>query len=165
MNQLLTALRNADAAGDVAAATRLAQIIKDQQGMVAPAQPPQEATAGVGEAFIGGAKRIGSDIITGVTAPFVGGEEAAQKGIARQEQITERPGASLEEVQKKYKEEGAWPAIKEAISQIPSAITEQAPFLATMWAGGKAGVALPGTPQTKVVTGFIGAALAPFLAQ
>ena len=165
MNQLLTALRNADAAGDVAAATRLAQIIKDQQGMVAPAQPPQEATAGVGEALIGGAKRIGSDIITGVTAPFVGGEEAAQKGIARQEQITERPGASLEEVQKKYKEEGAWPAIKEAISQIPSAITEQAPFLATMWAGGKAGAALPGTPQTKVVTGFIGAALAPFLAQ
>ena len=133
---------------------------------VIPQQPaPQEATAGVGEALIGGAKRIGSDIITGVTAPFVGGEEAAQKGIARQEQITERPGASLEEVQKKYKEEGAWPAIKEAISQIPSAITEQAPFLATMWAGGKAGAALPGTPQTKVVTGFIGAALAPFLAQ
>jgi hypothetical protein len=133
---------------------------------VIPQQPtPQEATAGMGEAFLGGAKRIGSDIITGVTAPFVGGEEAAQRGIARQEQITERPGASLEEVQKKYKEEGAWPAIKEAISQIPSAITEQAPFLATMWAGAKAGAALPGTPQTKVVTGFIGAALAPFLAQ
>jgi hypothetical protein len=133
---------------------------------VIPQQPtPQEATAGMGEAFLGGAKRIGSDIITGVTAPFVGGEEAAQRGIARQEQITERPGASLEEVQKKYKEEGAWPAIKEAISQIPSAITEQAPFLATMWAGAKAGAALPGTPQTKVVTGFIGAAVAPFLAQ
>jgi hypothetical protein len=133
---------------------------------VIPQQPtPQEATAGMGEAFLGGAKRIGSDIITGVTAPFVGGEEAAQRGIARQEQITERPGASLEEVQKKYKEEGAWPAIKEAISQIPSAITEQAPFLATMWAGAKAGAALPGTPQTKVITGFIGAALAPFLAQ
>jgi hypothetical protein len=73
---------------------------------VIPQQPtPQEATAGMGEAFLGGAKRIGSDIITGVTAPFVGAEEAAQRGIARQEQITERPGASLEEVQKKYKEE------------------------------------------------------------
>ena len=134
---------------------------------VIPQQPtPQEATAGMGEAFLGGAKRIGSDIITGVTAPFVGGEEAAQRGIARQEQITERPGASLEEVQKKYKEEGAWPAIKEAISQIPGAITENlAPFLATMWAGAKAGAALPGTLKTKVITSFIGAAVAPFLAQ
>ena len=62
----------------------------------------QPQTAGIGEAIKGGTKRLVESIRTGIEAPFIGGEEAATKGLARQEAITERPAASLDEIKRIY---------------------------------------------------------------
>ena len=126
--------------------------------------------AGVGEALVGSTKRLVSSARTALEAPF-GGEEAALKGLERQQAITQRPGASLEEVKRVYEQEGLFPAAKEAISQIPSAIAEQAPILGTMAAGYRTGFAatpavLPYVgPFAKPIGGALGAAVAPFLTQ
>jgi len=133
------------------------------QAMQQP-QPQEEPTGGVVESLVGGAKRLGSQALTGIKAPF-GPDEAAIEGIQREQQIEERPATSLEEVKRIYEEEGLFPAAKEAVSQIPAAVAEQSPFLASIYGGFKAGAALPGTPQTKLITGIIGAAAAPFLVQ
>ena len=132
----------------------------------APAQPTEQpsATAGPIEALIGGSKRFGSSAITGLAAPF-GAEQAALQGIQRQQNITERPGASLEAVKQAYNKDGLLSAVGEVFSQVPSAVTEQAPFLASMWAGAKTGAMLPVPPQFKPITAIGGALIAPFLVQ
>ena len=115
-------------------------------------------TAGIGEAIKGGTKRLVESIRTGIEAPFIGGEEAATKGLARQEAITERPAASLDEIKRIYKSDGFLPAAKEAISQIPAGIAEQAPFIGTMIGGARLGAMVGGVPGA-----IAGAALSPFL--
>ena len=115
-------------------------------------------TAGVGEALKGGTKRLVESMRTAVETPFIGGEEAAKKGIARQEAITERPAASLDEIKRIYKTEGFLPAAKEAISQLPAGIAEQAPFIGTMIGGARLGAMVGGVPGA-----LAGAALSPFL--
>ena len=115
-------------------------------------------TAGIGEALKGGTKRMIESVRTAVEAPFIGGEEAAQKGIARQEAITERPAASLDEIKRIYKSEGFLPAAKEAISQLPAGIAEQAPFIGTMVGGARLGAMVGGIPGA-----LAGAAISPFL--
>jgi len=115
-------------------------------------------TAGIGEAIKGGTKRLVESIRTGIEAPFIGGEEAATKGLARQEAITERPAASLDEIKRIYKSEGLLPAAKEAISQLPAGIAEQAPFIGTMIGGARLGAMVGGVPGA-----IAGAALSPFL--
>jgi hypothetical protein len=134
------------------------------QAMQRP-QVQEDPTGGVVESLVGGAKRLGSQALTGIKAPFIGAEEAAVEGMQREQQIEERPATSLEEVKRIYEEEGLFPAAKEAISQIPAAVAEQSPFLLSIYGGFKAGAALPGTPQTKAITGIIGAMAAPFLVQ
>ena len=96
-------------------------------------------TAGIGEALKGGTKRLVESIRTGIEAPFIGGEEAATRGIARQEAITERPAASLDEIKRVYKQDGLLPAVKEAASQLPASLAEQAPFIGTMIGGARLG--------------------------
>ena len=124
-------------------------------------------TAGFGEAFKGGAKRLGSSLLTGVTAPF-GAEEAVQKAQEREAKITERPGASLDEIKRLYEQEGLLSAGKEALSQIPASLAEQAPFIGSMLAGGRLG-AMAGSAVAPgigtLIGGVGGAALAPFLSQ
>lgn len=115
-------------------------------------------TAGIGEAIKGGTKRLIESMRTGIEAPFIGGEEAATKGLARQEAITERPAASLDEIKRIYKSEGLLPAAKEAISQIPAGIAEQAPFIGTMIGGARLGAMVGGIPGA-----IAGAAISPFL--
>jgi hypothetical protein len=115
-------------------------------------------TAGIGEAIKGGTKRLVESIRTGIEAPFIGGEEAATKGLARQEAIKERPAASLDEIKRIYKSDGFLPAAKEAISQIPAGIAEQAPFIGTMIGGARLGAMVGGVPGA-----IAGAALSPFL--
>jgi hypothetical protein len=118
----------------------------------------QPQTAGIGEAIKGGTKRLVESIRTGIEAPFIGGEEAATKGLARQEAITERPAASLDEIKRIYEQKGFLPAAKEAISQIPAGIAEQAPFIGTMIGGARLGAMVGGVPGA-----IAGAALSPFL--
>lgn len=127
-------------------------------------------TGGVMESLIGGAKRLGSSTLTGLAAPF-GAEEAALKGIERGAGITERPGASLDEVKRKYAEEGFFPAAREAISQIPAGLAEQVPFIGEMAAGARLGAAftppvLPIVgPLAKPIGGILGGLAGPFIAQ
>lgn len=140
-----------------------------QQLASQPQQAPQEGTAGFFEAAKGSTKRLLSSGQTALTAPF-GSAEAAQAGVARQEAITERPGASLEQVKEKFKE-GILPGVGEAISQIPGALGEYAPQAATMYGGYKAGFAvtppvLPFVgPFAKPIGGALGAIVASFLPQ
>jgi hypothetical protein len=99
----------------------------------------KEGTAGFFEAIKGGTKNILSSSQTAAEAPFISGEEAATRGLERQEGRTERPGFSLDEITKTYKEDGLFSAAGETLSQIPGAVGEQLPFLGAMFAGAKAG--------------------------
>jgi len=67
-------------------------------------------TAGMGEAFKGGAKRMLGSLETGVSGIF-GAEEAAKEGQARQEAITEKSGASLAKVKDVFNQKGLFPAL------------------------------------------------------
>lgn len=167
LSQVYEALRRADAAGNVDDARQLALYIKNQTTLPEPPVVEKPGTAGPIEALVGGAKRLGASSLTALEAPFVGGEEAAARGIARQEAIKERPGASLEEIKKIYQEKGLLPAAKEAVTQIPAGLAEQAPNIAAMLASGRLG-AMAGAPfgPLGAAVGGIGGALIPsFLPQ
>jgi len=99
-------------------------------------QPIQ--TAGPLEAAIGSTKRMASDIVTGAALPF-GANEAVEKGIARQQAITEKPAGSLEAVKQAYEDKGVLGAAKEVVTQAPGVIAEQAPLIGSMFAGARAG--------------------------
>ena len=71
-------------------------------------------TAGPVEAAIGSTKRMFSDIVTGAELPF-GANEAVEKGVARQQAITEKPAGSLEAVKQTYEQRGFFPAAKELL--------------------------------------------------
>ena len=141
--------------------------IQDRLDEQAAAPQPKPGTAGPMEALVGGFKRTGSEALTALQAPFIGGEEAAARGIARQEAIKERPGASLDEIQKIYQEKGLLPAAKEAITQIPAGLAEQVPNIGAMLAGGRLGAmaGAPFGPAGAVVGGIGGALLPSFLPQ
>ena len=96
---------------------------------------PIEETAGVGEAFVGGTKRFLSTIGTGLAAPFTSGEEASVEGIEREKKITERSATSLENVKQAFKQDGITGAAGEVVSQVPGAIAEQSPILASIYGG------------------------------
>ena len=154
--QIYDALKKAHAAGDTENATKLANYIRSSQQAFAPTTR-KEGTAGIGEAFMGGLKGLASSSLTALQAPFIGGEDAALKGIERGEQMTERPGASLDAVKQAYKKDGIFSATGEALSQIPGALAEQSPFIGAMFAGARAGaVAGP-------YGALAGSLLAPFL--
>ena len=121
------------------------------------------------EAATGGAKRMLSSAETGLAGMF-GAEEAAKAGQARQEDITERSGADLQKVKDIYHDKGLFAAGKEAISQIPTAVAEQFPNLATTIAGGRAGAALgalggPFAEFTVPAGALLGAAIPSYFQQ
>lgn len=132
-------------------------------------EPVKEGTAGFGEALKGSTKRMLSSGRTALTTPLFDSEAAGEAGLAglrRQEQIKERPGASLEEVKRKF-EEGFVPGVKEVVSQIPGAIGEFIPQAGSMFATGRLG-AMAGAPFGPVgatVGGIGGALLGSFLPQ
>ena len=129
-------------------------------------RPKEEPDANVGnffESLVGGTKRLFSSASTGIEAPFISGEEAAVRGLQRGQEITERPGASFDAVKKTYEQEGIIGAAGEVVSQVPTALAEQTPVLASIYAGFKAGASLPLPPQLKVAAGLIGSLIVPFL--
>jgi len=129
----------------------------------APA-PPKE---GIMAALTGGAKRFGSTLETGLES-LIDPTLAAQRGAARGEEISQQyaPGASLEKVKQAYEQKGLFPAAYEAISQIPSALAEQAPNIAASLGGARVG-AMAGSPFGPVgaVVGGVGGAFVPSLMQ
>lgn len=88
ISRLKEALRKADAAGDVAAATRLANKIRSMQGMThsapsRPAKPETDISTGEGvlrSAFQGGTFGFGDELVAGATAalhPLVNPEDGS----------------------------------------------------------------------------------------
>ena len=115
-------------------------------------------TAGPIDALLGSFQRYTSSMGTGLD--FSGTEEeAALEGVERQQKIAEKykPGINIPLIEKVYENEGLFAAAKETLSQVPSAVTEQAPILASMYAGAKAGSVLG--PKGALV----GSLVAPFL--
>lgn len=166
MDQLYSALRKAHAAGDKEAARRLTQYIQSQSSQPTAEEAPKgPETAGMGEAFMGGAKHMLGSMQTGIQGVF-NPEEAAKEGQARQEAITEKPGASLEKVKDVYHKKGFFPAAREAISEIPAAISEQAPNLGATLGSARLG-AMAGSAfgPAGTVIGGLGGAFLPSLVQ
>lgn len=131
--------------------------------------PEREGTAGPIEALIGGTKRLLSSQLTAAASPFTGATEAAVSGLERQRAIEERPATSLEELKRRYEEEGFFPAVGEALSQFPGAVAENLPIIGEMAAGARIGATvtppvLPFVgPFAKPIGAAIGAAAGPVL--
>jgi len=169
LEQVLTALRNADAAGNVEDARQLARIA--QQLMAA--QPPEEAAApkpktGIGAAVGKGVESIISSGRTAYGALTGDAEEAARAGLERGEALNKKYAdqVSLQKVKDAYNKDGVLSAAGEALSQIPAAIAEQAPNLAAMAGSARLG-ATAGSVLGPVgaTVGGIGGALLPSLIQ
>lgn len=135
--------------------------------MVADESQPKPEE-GITAALTGGFKRF---LSTGETAleSLVNPELAAQRGLERSQQIGEKyaPGASLEKVKQAYAERGLFPAAREAISQIPAALAEQAPQIAATLGSAKLG-AMAGSaiaPGVGTVIGGLTGAVVPSLTQ
>jgi len=169
LNQVLTALRNADAAGNVEDARQLARIA--QQLMAA--QPPEEAAApkpktGIGAAIGKGVESIISSGRTALGAATGAAEEAARAGLERGEAINKKYAdqVSLQKVKDAYNKDGVLSAAGEALSQIPAALAEQAPNLAAMAGSARLG-AMAGSALGPIgaTVGGIGGALLPSLVQ
>lgn len=93
-----------------------------------------------------GAKSLTGSQLTGIKGLFGDASQAAQAGIARQEELGQQYVAptSLEAVKKAYAEKGLLSAAGEVISQVPKAIAQQAPQLAETFAGARMGAMVAG---------------------
>ena len=166
ISQVLEALRNADAAGDKEAARRLAQIAREMTGGAKTAErKPKE---GIGAAVGKGLESLISSGKTAIGSLTGSPEEAAKAALERGEDIDRRYAqqVSLDKVKEAYEKKGILPAAGEAISQIPAAIAEQLPNIATTLGGARAGAALGSfAGPAGAVVGGIGGALLPSLIQ
>jgi len=122
---------------------------------------------GLGSKLVGGFKRTVSDIQTGIESLY-DPEGAARRGLERQEELGLQyaPGTDLEAVKKAYAERGLFPAAGEVVSQIPGAVAEQVPTIASTLASARAG-AMAGRrfgPLGTLIGGAAGAAT-PTMAQ
>jgi len=102
LNQVLQALRNADAAGDVEAARRLAQIASQMAGPAAPEPPSTERTWGEAAQDIGAALARG----TGATLAFPGQLVGLIPGGRGLGEALAAPGEALSEYGESLKSAG-----------------------------------------------------------
>lgn len=142
--------------------------ISDRGLRILAGETPPEPKEGVLAAGVGGFKRAVSTMGTGLEA-LLSPEEAAKRGLARSEAIGQEyaPGASLDAVKKAYAERGLLGGAGEVISQIPTALAEQAPQIAATLGSAKLG-AMAGTAVMPGVGTLIGGglgAVAPSLLQ
>lgn len=127
---------------------------------------PGEAPAqrgGLGGAFGRGLESLLSTYQTAagaITAP----EEAARQALARQELLSQKYAepTSLERVKKAYEDKGVLAAAREVVSQVPGAVAEQLPQMATVFGAARLGAtagSLAG-PVGTVAGGIAGTAAA-----
>lgn len=110
-----------------------------------------------------GGESLASGIRTGISGAF-NPNEAAEAGIARSEDIAARLGGGesrLSKVEEAYNKKGLLSAAGTALGEIPSAIAEQVPNLATAVGGARVG-AMAGSVFGPVGTG-VGAVVGTFL--
>jgi len=128
------------------------------------APPPKK---GMLAALGKGAESTLSGLRTGVAGAFGSPEEAARAGIQRGEDISGRYAdqVSMDRVKEAFNKDGVLSAAKEVGRQIPLAIAEQAPNLATSFGGARLG-AMAGTalgPAGTVAGGIAGGLAGAFL--
>lgn len=142
-----------------------AQLIATLQQDLASRPAPKK---GIGAAAAKGLESLISSGRTAVGAAFGSPEEAAKEGLQRGRDIGERYAepTSLARVKQAYEDQGLWAATKEAVGQVPGAIAEQAPQLATMAGTARLGATAGSLfgPVGTVVGGLAGA-VAPSLVQ
>jgi hypothetical protein len=121
---------------------------------------------GIGAALGKGTESMLGSLRTGAEA-ILSPEEAAKKGLQRGQELSEKYAeqVGLDPLKKAYEERGVLGAGGELLRQVPLAIAEQAPNLATMFAGAKLGARapIPGV-YGKAIGAGIGA-IAPSLLQ
>jgi hypothetical protein len=132
-------------------------------------QPQQKPKEGLIAGLEKGAESTFSQLRSGLGSLLGSGEEAARAGLERGEDIGKRYAdqVSLEKVKQAYADKGLLSAAGEAISQVPYAISEQLPNLATSVGGARLG-ALAGSPfgpVGSVVGGGVGLVAPSFLQQ
>ena len=115
-----------------------------------------------------GAESTYGDIRTGL-AGVLNPTEAAKTGIEREEEMRQRLGpqeSRLSKVEKAYADKGLLSAIGTGLGEIPGAITEQVPQLATAFGGARTGAMLgaPAGPYGAAIGAGVGAFL-PFFFQ
>ena len=170
VNRIYDAFRRAHEAGDTESAQKLADFIKTLPSYQAPGQAQQDAIqsqlqqsqeddrVGFVEGLTGSSKRLLSDSTTTLESLFMSPEEAALRGMKRGDEITERSCVSFEKVKELYETEGLGAAAKETLAQIPAAFGEQTPFIGSIVAGARLGLAVAG-PYGAIA----GSLLVPFL--
>lgn len=149
LNQLYDALRNAHAAGDTAAAQRLAGYIQ-QMSAAPPVAPPEELAPTedtgffdmAGRALARGAKQTGSllaDVLPAMAAKAVGADEYAARQMEEakqtQEEIAQKYGA-------RYKELADVKGLGDVLPFIAETVIEQVPNIATALIPGVGGGAI-----------------------
>ena len=104
--ELIEALKQAKANNDQEAINQIVsayrQLQAQSQGIKSLA--PDANVGNFFESLVGGTKRLFTSAGTAIEAPFTSGEEAAVRGLRREEQMTERPGASFEAVKKTFQQ-------------------------------------------------------------
>lgn len=146
LRQVLEALRNADAAGDVEAAARLAQIAKAMMDAGAPL--PQEAPkkSGLVASIQRGAEQLISSGRTAYEAVTGDAEAAAKAGIERGQDIERRlPGQlGTAKIGEAYEKDGVAAAGAEVGRQVPHAFAEQGAPMGSAVVGSRLGAAIAG---------------------
>jgi len=116
-----------------------------------------------------GAESTYSQLRSGLGALVGSGEEAARAGLERGEDIGQRYAqqVSMDKVKQAYEDSGLLSAAGEAISQVPYAISEQLPNLATSIGGARLGAlaGAPFGPVGSVIGGTAGLVAPSFLQQ
>lgn len=140
-----------------------------QVAEITSAAPEQKPKEGLIAGLEKGAESTFSQLRSGLGSLLGSGEEAARAGLARGEDIGQRYAdqVSLEKVKQAYADKGLLSAAGEAISQVPYAISEQLPNLATSIGGARLG-ALAGSPfgpVGSVIGGGVGLVAPSFLQQ
>jgi hypothetical protein len=131
------------------------RLTEEKQGL----GKPEEGVVG---SFKKGVEQLVSTGRTAAESLYKTPEEAALAGQKRGEEISKKygEGASFEKLQKIYQEKGLLPAAGELVSQIPKAISEQAPNIGATLAGAGAGAMIAGP-----IGAVAGAALPSFIQQ
>jgi hypothetical protein len=103
-----------------------------------------EQRKGLGAALGKGTESTLSSLRTGLES-IISPEKAAKKGLARGQELADKYADQIgtEKLKEAYEKSGLIGAGGELVRQVPLAIAEQLPNLATMYAGAKAGARLP----------------------
>jgi len=141
-----------------------AQVISAlEEHLASQPKPKKGLLAALGK----GAESTLSQLRTGVSGAFGSPEEAARAGLERGEEISGKYAdqVSMDKVKEAFNKDGVAAAAKEVARQVPLAIAEQAPNLATSLGGARLG-AMAGTalgPAGTVAGGVVGGLAGAFL--